>query len=221
MPGISDQSTSPQSTADVRLPAQTASPQTGELEPQPKPLQGDADFGQNTTDEQLLQLQSLVSSDPAIVDASKLPVTPVDKLHTTGNPPAVDISSYRLGVDGLVDRPLSLTYDELKSLPSVTETALLICPAFFVDNAQWTGIPVTSLLKSAGIQARANKITFIGLDGYRQILSIDDVQNEGVFLAYSVNGQALPAVQGFPLRLVAKGKYGNIWVKWVQTIRVG
>jgi DMSO/TMAO reductase YedYZ molybdopterin-dependent catalytic subunit len=131
------------------------------------------------------------------------------------------MSSYRLEVDGLVDRPLSISYDELKSFPSVTETALLICPALFVDNAQWTGVPVTYLLQSAGIQARANKITLIGLDGYRQILSIDDVQNESVFLAYSVNGQALPAVQGYPLRLVVKGKYGTIWVKWVQSIQVG
>jgi DMSO/TMAO reductase YedYZ molybdopterin-dependent catalytic subunit len=155
------------------------------------------------------------------VDNSNLPITPADKLHTTGNPPPVDISSYHLEVGGLVDHPLSLSYDEFKSLPTVTETVLLICPAFFVDNAQWTGVPVASLLKSAGVQARANKVTFIGLDGYREMLPIDDVQNEGVFLAYSVNGQALPVEQGFPLRLVLKGRLGDLWVKWVQSIQVG
>ncbi len=87
-------------------------------------------------------LQKLITGNPANIDNSKYEVTPVDELHTTGNPRQVDISEYRLVVDGLVDHPLSLSYEDLLKYPAVTETVLLICPDFFVDNAEWTGVPL-------------------------------------------------------------------------------
>jgi DMSO/TMAO reductase YedYZ molybdopterin-dependent catalytic subunit len=165
-------------------------------------------------------LQDLVRSDPATVNDHGLPVSSIDELHVTGRPQTVDIASYRFSVEGLVDNPLSLAYDDLLKAPAVTETVLLICPDFFVDNATWTGVPVAYLLKMAGIKPGANKITFVGLDGYRQTLSLDEAMSGGVFLAYTVNGVALPAEHGFPLRLVIKGQYGNLWVKWVRGIEV-
>jgi len=75
------------------------------------------------------------------VDNSLLPITPIEDLHPTGRPVEVDIDEYRLVVDGLVERPLSLTYEELLSRPQISEVVLLICPGFFWDNAQWTGTP--------------------------------------------------------------------------------
>ena len=165
-------------------------------------------------------LQRLVQGNPADIDNSIYPVTPVEMLHTTGNPRQVDISQYRLTVDGLVDHPLALSYEELQKFPSVTEVVLLICPDFFVDNAEWTGVPLTALLQTAGIQSKAKKVTIIGLDSYRQTLTREQVETGDVFLAYTVDGVQLPVEHGFPLRLVVKGSYGNIWVKWVQRIEV-
>jgi DMSO/TMAO reductase YedYZ molybdopterin-dependent catalytic subunit len=165
-------------------------------------------------------LQDLVRSDPSTVNDSGLPISSIDELHVTGRPQAVDIASYRFGVEGLVDNPLSLTYDDLLKAPAVTQTVLLICPDFFVDNARWSGVPMAQLLKMAGVKPGANKVTVVGLDGYRQTLSLDEAMSDGVFLAYRVNSVALPVEHGFPLRLVMKGKYGNLWVKWVQGIEV-
>ena len=167
-----------------------------------------------------IDLQELIHSDPADVDNSRLPITPIEEIHTTGNPQSIDIAQYRLSIDGLVDQPLSLDYGALMSYRKVTETVLLICPGLFVDNAAWTGIPVATLLETAGIKPEAQKITFIGKDGYRQTLSIEEAQQAGVFLAYMVNGKTLPTEHGFPLRLIAKGHYGNIWVKWLVRIEV-
>ena len=165
-------------------------------------------------------LSYLMNSDPAKVDTTGLPVTPVEALHLTGSPPDVDIGSYRLVVDGLVDSPVSLTYDQVKTYPAVTEVVLLICPGFFVDNAAWTGVPVSALLDEARIKSEASSMVFHASGAYQQTLTREEVQAPGVFLAYAVDGQTLPKEHGYPLRLVVKGKYGSTWVKWVERIEV-
>jgi len=154
-------------------------------------------------------------------DNSKLPITPLEELHTTGVAPEVNIEDYRLVVDGLVDTSLSLTYEAILAYPVVTEVVLLICPGFFTDNAEWAGVPVTTLLAEAGIKPEASKVTFHALGAeYQVVLPLDLVQQDGVFLAHTVNGQILPAEHGYPLRLVVRGNYGYDWVKWVTRIEV-
>jgi len=167
-------------------------------------------------------LSYLVQMDPAEVDNSDLPVTPVEKLHDTGLvPEGVDIKQYRLTIDGKVENPLALTYEDVLSYPAVTEVVLLICPGFFVDNAEWTGVPVATLLAEAGIKPEATDVTFHDLGGgYRKTLPLEVALQDGVFLAHMVNGQVLPAEHGYPLRLVAQGRYGSDWVKWVSRIAV-
>jgi len=81
---------------------------------------------------------------PADVDNSSLPITPVEELHHTGQTQEYDIATYRLVVDGLVENPLSLSYEEVLGFPQVKETVLLICPGFFWDNAEWSGTPLRS-----------------------------------------------------------------------------
>jgi len=158
--------------------------------------------------------------DPAEVDNSELPITPVDELHTTALAPYIDIAQYRLMIDGLVEKPLTLTYEEILKYKTVTEVALLICPGVFVDNAEWTGIPLKTLLDEAGIKPDASKLTFRSADGYQTVLPLDVIKGEGVFLAHTVNGQTLPLEHGYPLRLVVRGNYGSDWSKWVESIKV-
>ena len=167
-------------------------------------------------------LDDLIYKNPADIDNTNLPITPVDKLGITGPSaaPEVDISEYRLTVDGLVTNPLSLTYEELLAYPSVSEVVLLICPWVFADNAGWTGVPVATILAAAGINPEASEVHLYALDGYSVSLPLETAQKEGVFLAYSVNGQTLPAIHGYPLRLVVKGQYGYNWIKWVERIEV-
>ena len=201
-------------------PTQTAIPPPGPTQtttPPPEPTVPASEepvFKTPTTN-----LAYLASSNPAEVDNSNLPVTPTDEIHITGVAPDVDIAQYRLTVDGLVDRELSLTYDQLLTYPTVTRVVLLICPEFFADNAEWTGIPLTVLLDEAGIKPEATELYLHAIDGYTSFLSLDEVK-DGVFLAYKVNGQVLPREHGYPLRLVLTGKYGGGWVKWLERIEV-
>jgi len=172
--------------------------------------------GEPTTD-----LSYLVDMNPANVDNSELPITPIDELHTT-QPESVevDIEQYRLIIDGLVENPLTLTYQDILTYPTVTEVVLLICPGFFADNAEWTGVPVKTLLAEAGSKPEATEVIFHGADGYHSSISLETAQESGVFLAHTVNGQVLPPEHGYPLRLVLKHYFGSEWVKWVEHIIV-
>jgi DMSO/TMAO reductase YedYZ molybdopterin-dependent catalytic subunit len=141
-------------------------------------------------------------------------------LHPTGKQPEINITEYRLIIDGLVENPLSLTYKDIMEYPTVTDVVLLICPDTFADNAEWTGVPVITLLNEADIKAEASEVVFYAVDGYKQELYLDTVQQEGVFLAHTVNGELLPPEHGYPLRLVVKGEYGLFWVKWLERIEI-
>jgi DMSO/TMAO reductase YedYZ molybdopterin-dependent catalytic subunit len=149
-----------------------------------------------------------------------LPLTPIDKMHITGIVQHVDISGYRLTIDGMVENPLSLTYQDILAYPSVTEIGVIDCPGYFVDIGEWTGVPLATILAQAGLKPGASKLTFSSMDGYKQTLSLEHVNEFGVFLAYKVNGQTLPPEHGYPLRVVDNGSAGAAWVKWVENIRV-
>ncbi len=172
-----------------------------------------------------IDLSHLIDMNPAEVDNSDLPITPVEELHTTSPESVeVDIEQYELTIDGKVRNQMSLTYEEILEYPTVTKVVLLICPNYFADNAEWTGVPVTTLLEEADVEPEASVVTFRGLDEgdvkYTKSFSLEEVQGDGVFLAHMVNGQVLPPEHGYPLRLVVEGDYGYMWVKWVEHIEV-
>jgi DMSO/TMAO reductase YedYZ molybdopterin-dependent catalytic subunit len=156
---------------------------------------------------------------PADVDNSELPITPVEELHRTGSVREYDIETYRLVVDGLVENPLSLSYEDILDRPQVTELVLLICPGFFWDNAEWTGTPLSLILEEAGALPEAASVRIIS-GSYTKTLSLEEATADGVFLAYEVNGETLPSEHGYPLRLVVRHQYGSNWVKWVERIEV-
>jgi DMSO/TMAO reductase YedYZ molybdopterin-dependent catalytic subunit len=169
----------------------------------------------------LTYLASLDGSELAAFDNSKLPVTSIEDLHVKNyGPKSIDIKNYHLTVDGLVDKPLTLTYGEILRYPTVTQVVLMVCPTYFADNAEWTGVLVSTLLAEAGVTPKAKQITFYGLDGYHRSLSLTEAQSDGVFLAYIVDGQVLPNEHGYPVRLVVKGVFGDRWVKWVNHIKI-
>ena len=164
-------------------------------------------------------------------------VTSSEDLHLTGNPPEeVDIEAYRLDIAGLVDNPLSLSYQDILAYPAVTEVVLLVCPGVFQDNAEWTGVPVWAVLQEAGINAGATEVVFKAMESspptstsgpwaggspYRAVLPLEEiVESDSIFLAHTVNGQLLPLEHGYPIRLVAKDRVGSDWVKWLEVIEV-
>jgi DMSO/TMAO reductase YedYZ molybdopterin-dependent catalytic subunit len=150
--------------------------------------------------------------------------TEVDKetgLHVTGTAPAnLDFRKYRLEVSGKVDRPLQLTYDELRCLPKVTARPELICPGFFVDKANWAGAPLKQILEKAGVKAGARAVRLTAADEYFSVLSLKQAMAESAFIAYELEGKPLPVLHGFPVRAVLPGLEGNQWVKWLIKIEV-
>lgn len=150
------------------------------------------------------------------------PLTPVDKLGVTGTPIEVDIATYRLVVDGLVERPLSLSYDELLAYPAVSQVLELDCPGWFLDYAEWTGPLVRTVLEQAGVKPEATAAEFSdgGEEPYSRTLTLEQALHDDTLLAYKVNGVTLPVEHGYPVRLAVGAKLGDHWVKWLFRIEV-
>jgi len=163
--------------------------------------------------------EELIHMDPAEVSETGLPITPVEKINRTGQPREINVEKYRLVVDGAVENPLSLSYEDILAYPEKTDVVLLVCPSVFVDNAQWSGVPVSLILEKAKPKPGAKEVRFYA-GSYRSVLTLEEAQRGGTYLAHHVNGQVLPEEHGFPLRLVAEGKYGSRWVKWLDRIEV-
>jgi sulfoxide reductase catalytic subunit YedY len=161
----------------------------------------------------------LKDMNPAEIDSRNLEVDPLKKFGTMGPTDVViDLKTYRLKVTGKVERPLSLSYDEILKYPSLTETVLLICPGFFSNNGRWTGVNLKSLLQEAQIKKVAQYVDIVGAHEKRVRIPLKALDQKRIFLAYRVNGEALPQKHGFPLRLVYEDAYGSDWVKYVDEI---
>jgi DMSO/TMAO reductase YedYZ molybdopterin-dependent catalytic subunit len=147
-------------------------------------------------------------------------VDPSTGLHVTGTPVEVDPATWRLAVTGLVDHPLSLTYDELRCLPKVRATPVLDCPGYFQDVATWAGVPLQEILEEAGALEGATGVRLVAADGYTFDVELTPETLQTAFLAYELNGETLPVLHGFPVRFVWPGHEGWNWVKWLVGIEV-
>ncbi len=175
--------------------------------------------GTETSTTSLCSLSPVVVPTPA-PDPGYARLDPSTNLHVTGKPQLLELDTYRLRVTGKVDRPLDLTYDRLRCLPRVQASPLLVCPGFFTDQATWAGTPIAEVLALAGVQDGAQSVEFTSADGYETSLSLPQALDRANFLAYEWEGQPLPRLHGFPLRLVLPGMEGNQWNKWVVAITV-
>jgi DMSO/TMAO reductase YedYZ molybdopterin-dependent catalytic subunit len=168
--------------------------------------------------------QDFIDKNPAELDSSNMDVTPLTEFGTMGlDDYQVDLEEWRLVVDGKVEKPLSLKYPEILDLPSIEKTVLLVCPGVFVNNGTWKGISIVELLKRAQVKDDAAYVTLRGPRGnYEKVerYPLNDAGSDLLFLAYQVNGTALPRKHGYPLRLVVEGRYGSEWVKYVWNVKV-
>jgi DMSO/TMAO reductase YedYZ molybdopterin-dependent catalytic subunit len=164
-------------------------------------------------------LPPVVAPTPA-ADPGYAELDPTTGLHMTGRMQLLEPDTYRLKVSGLVDRPLELTYDAIRCLPRIEASPVLTCPGFFVDHATWAGTPIAEVLALAGVQEGADQVEFTGADGYSRTFSLERALDPANYLAYEWNGEPLPRLHGFPLRVVAPGAQGNQWTKWLVEIEV-
>ncbi|UCE38056.1 MAG: DUF4079 family protein [Thermoplasmata archaeon] len=149
-------------------------------------------------------------------------ITPTNEFFVVSisESPKIDVEDWTLRVNGLVENPLNLSYDNITNFPSTSEIVTLQCVAGPSGTANWTGVRLKAVLDMAGILHNAHEVIFYAADGYSSSLTLDYAQNPDVILAYKMNGETLPRDHGYPLRLVAPGKYGYKWVKWITHIEV-
>lgn len=120
---------------------------------------------------------------------------------------------------GLVSRPLSLTFDEaIGKHKSVQKVVRLDCVEGWGVTILWEGIPLKDLLEPAGVKPEAKAVIFHCADGYTTSLPLDYLLKSDAMLAYKANGTTLPPERGFPLHLVAQGKWGYKWARWVTAV---
>jgi DMSO/TMAO reductase YedYZ molybdopterin-dependent catalytic subunit len=175
--------------------------------------------------------------------------TPNDQFYVRWHwaviPNSVDVNGFRLTVHGHVNRSLSLSLDEVLALPQVELAAVNQCSGnsrgYFqprvsgaqwsngaMGNARWSGVSLKTVLDRAGVKAGAVQVRFSGLDDavlpdapkLMKSLVIDHARDGEVMLAYAMNGEQLPLLNGFPLRLIVPGWYSTYWVKMLSDIEV-
>jgi sulfite oxidase len=171
-------------------------------------------------------------------------ITPVEhffvRCHTYV--PEVKPADWKLRIDGLVSRPLTLTLADLRTFPRAELTAVLECAgngrSFYeprvpgaqwrfgsVGNARWSGVRLGDVLRKAGVKPGATELLLDGADvplgrmpDFQRTLAVAKALHPDTLLAWEMNGKPLTAEHGFPLRLIAPGWAGDSWVKWLQHI---
>lgn len=134
--------------------------------------------------------------------------------------PAIDLATWHLRVEGLVENPFSITFEELKNLPSLEQTRDLDCVEMWsVRKLKWQGVPLKTLIEKAKPSAAAKFLTFHCTGGiYSESLTMQQALSDDVMLAYGVDGKPLEPKHGAPLRLVVPGFWGYKSAKWVERI---
>lgn len=175
--------------------------------------------------------------------------TPNDRFYVRWHwaviPTEVNVDTFQLKVFGHVDKELTLSLKDILAMPSVELAAVNQCSGnsrgYFqprvaggewsngaMGNAKWTGVRLKDVLEKAGVKAGAVQVRFGGMDepvvtgapDFMKSLAADHATDGEVMIAYAMNGEQLPLLNGFPLRLVVPGWYATYWVKMLNSIEV-
>ena len=200
------------------------------------------------TDISIEELQLAARNHGMPLEALRYPITPVG-LHYLlihYDIPFADAESWTVTLGGLVERPLTLSLDEVKALPAEELAVTMECAGNgralldphvvsqpwileAVGTARWGGTPLRPLLEEAGLRDGAVEVLFTGADHgregdidqqFQRSLSLEDALGSDALLVYEMNSAPLPPQHGFPLRLVVPGWYGMTSVKWLTRIDV-
>ena len=140
----------------------------------------------------------------------------------SGTMPVFEPASWRLKIGGLVEQPLSLSYDELRALPHVEQVSTFHCvTGWTVNNVHWGGVRIGDVLDRARPKASGHALRFVSMEvPYVDYLTMPQAALRDVMLAYEMDGKPLPQEHGAPVRLIIPEMYGYKNVKWLQGIDV-
>ena len=166
--------------------------------------------------------------DPRLTALLASEITPTDlfyRVDINPIPPTVDVNSWQLEVKGLVSQTSTITYEELRAMPSVQQIATLECISNKIGNdlistAIWNGIRLKDLLEKSQVKPDAKYIVFRCADGYDVGIPLERGLQEGSILAYGMNGEALTTKHGYPVRAIIPGLYGMMNPKWITEIEL-
>src|SRR5437867_4086490 len=136
--------------------------------------------------------------------------------------PSLSSAGWKLSVGGAVRKPFDVAFEEVSSLPRKVLAVTLECAenpvgGGLVSHAQWTGFPLASVVQPAP-EARWARLS--GADGFSRCIPIEKALHGDTLVAYSMNGEKLPASHGFPLRALIPGWYGMDSVKWLRSVEL-
>lgn len=136
-------------------------------------------------------------------------------------PQYVDISAYRLKITGLVNNPMSYTYDDVVSKhKAYTKLSTINCVEGWSVKILWEGLQLKDIMDEASVKPEAKVVIFHAYDGYTTSLPVQYVIDKNLLLAYKMNGIILPSDRGYPFTLAAEDKWGYKWIKWVNEIEL-
>jgi DMSO/TMAO reductase YedYZ molybdopterin-dependent catalytic subunit len=135
-------------------------------------------------------------------------------------PQYIDKDKYRLVISGLVDSMRTYTYDEIIERSSKEKVVTLNCVEGWSVTILWEGILVRELIEEACVKPEANTVIFHAQDGYSSSFPLSYIMDNDIMMAHKMNGLVMPPERGFPFELVAEGKWGYKWVKWITKIEL-
>jgi DMSO/TMAO reductase YedYZ molybdopterin-dependent catalytic subunit len=135
-------------------------------------------------------------------------------------PQFIDRESYRLEISGLVERPQSLTYDQVLDRPQYKKVATLECVEGWSVDILWEGVLVRDLIAQAGANPEANTVILRAYDGYSTSFPLSFFYEKDILMASKMNDVVIPPERGFPFHLVAEEKWGYKWIKWITQIEL-
>ena len=149
------------------------------------------------------------------------------RIDTALRIPTIDPENWSLTIDGLVDNPLELSYEEILGMDLAKKDVTLTCVSNevggpLVGNAVWTGVPLSEIISRAEPLPNAQQLMCHSVDGFTAGFPIENIfDGRTALLAVGMNGVPLPVIHGFPARLVVAGLYGYVSaVKWIKRIEI-
>lgn len=148
------------------------------------------------------------------------------RIDTALTIPQLSTKSWKLRIDGYVDKPALYTYDDLLKMDLVEVDATIACVSNevggdLIGNARWLGVRLDTLLGLSGIQSKADQIFSTSVDGFTCGFPVDVLDGRDAILAIGMNGEPLPPLHGYPARLIVPGIYGYVSAtKWLESIEL-
>ena len=178
-------------------------------------------FGSRAQDFLERELGPLISKDGTGL-ASLLPIGRFRIYTVTGDLPSRSRSEYQLKVKGLVDQPLTLSYDDIVAMKPTSLTRDFQCvTGWRVHDVMWKGVRLGDVLDLAGVQPEARAVRFTSFDGaYSESLTLEQARRRDVIVAYELEGDPLSDMHGGPVRLYVAPMYGYKSCKWLSGIEL-